>query len=59
MAADNDYAAAHPTSPYAYPPSMKNEQGHPLKGLPIKGVVKRKNTSPSGPHTQNPAAPRH
>jgi hypothetical protein len=32
---------------------------HPLKGLPIKGVVKRKNTSPSGLHTQNPVAPRH
>jgi len=26
---------------------------------PIKGVVKRKNTSPSGLHTQNPVAPRH
>jgi hypothetical protein len=23
-------------------------------GSPIKGVVKRKNTSPSGPHAQNP-----
>jgi hypothetical protein len=38
----------------------KFEAGHPLKGLsPIKGVVKRKNTSPSGTDPQNPVATRH
>ena len=32
----------------------KKQRGHPLKGL-----SRKKNTSPSGPHTQNPLSTRH
>ena len=43
----------------AFQKGLVHQPPRKMKVSPIKGVVKRKNTSPSGPHTQKPVAPRH